>query len=39
MLEKALFSGVAKESASHKNQHGTNMESQSLDNMVIGEVI
>uniref|UniRef100_A0A1J3D2N9 UBX domain-containing protein n=1 Tax=Noccaea caerulescens TaxID=107243 RepID=A0A1J3D2N9_NOCCA len=37
MLEKALFSGVAKESASHNNQHATNMESQSPDNMVIGE--
>ncbi|CAA7017388.1 unnamed protein product [Microthlaspi erraticum] len=37
MLEKALFSGVAKESASHNNQSGTSMESQSPDNMVTGE--
>ncbi|KAL1198140.1 Plant UBX domain-containing protein 9 [Cardamine amara subsp. amara] len=29
MLEKALFSGVAKESASHNNQPGIHMESQS----------
>lgn len=39
MLEKALFGGVAKESASHNNQPGIHMESQSPDKRVIGEVI
>lgn len=39
MLEKALFSGVARENASHNNLPGTHMESQSPDKRAIGEVI
>ncbi|CAN6981030.1 unnamed protein product [Brassica oleracea var. botrytis] len=37
MLEKALFSGVARENTSHNNQPGTHMESQSSDKRAIGE--
>ena len=39
MLEKALFSGVARENTSHNNQPGTHMESQSSDKRAIGDVI
>lgn len=38
MLEKALFSGVAKESASHNIQPGVLKESQSPDKRVVGQV-
>ncbi|KAL0675485.1 hypothetical protein Bca4012_003466 [Brassica carinata] len=37
MLEKALFSGVARENTSHNNLPGTHMESQSADKRAIGE--
>lgn len=39
MLEKALFSGVARENTSHNNLPGTHTESQSADKRAIGEVI
>ncbi|KAJ0250037.1 Plant UBX domain-containing protein 9 [Hirschfeldia incana] len=37
MLEKALFSGIARENASHNNLPGTHMESQSSDKRATGE--
>ncbi|KAF8087158.1 hypothetical protein N665_0596s0010 [Sinapis alba] len=37
MLEKALFSGVARDNTSHNNQSGIHMESQSPDKRAIGE--
>ncbi|CAN7116806.1 plant UBX domain-containing protein 9 isoform X1 [Brassica rapa] len=37
MLEKALFSGVARENTSHNNLPGTHTESQSADKRAIGE--
>lgn len=39
MLEKALFSGVAKDSASHNNHPGSLMESQSPSKRIVGEVL
>ncbi|CAH8323959.1 unnamed protein product [Eruca vesicaria subsp. sativa] len=37
MLEKALFSGVARENTSHTNQPGTHRESQSADKRAVEE--
>jgi hypothetical protein len=39
MLEKAIFGGVANESASHNNQLGIHKESQSPNQRVVREVI